>query len=402
VKRRFAQVGVVGAVVLSVTLAACSSSSKSTSSSSAAASAPAAATSASAALAAPATSAPAAATSAPAVASSAPAAASSAPASSGSALASGLGGSIPYNGPEANLGTITVPNIVAGTKCSIGYQTIIGSVPAQKAEQDAAGAEAKRLGCSYTALDDQVTPTTQVNNFNQLVAQKVNAILVFPIVASALTPSLAKAKAAGIFVIGQSAPIAADSAPIPGYATDGLHMSDIEAYLRVKSIATKSPGATFVEMGLAAPVELLQYYAARTKYWAAKFGLKYLGEIDAPQDDPASYASSMSAILGKYPNTQAVFTFSDNSAVGAAAVADSSGKSSILISGGDGSANAITQIKAGKVFNTPQPDFLLTGKLMVDAAYDEITKQNLPLPEKFGVPVKLIDQSNAASASAIG
>jgi ribose transport system substrate-binding protein len=295
-----------------------------------------------------------------------------------------------------------VPNIVAGTKCSIGYQTIIGSVPAQKAEQDAAGAEAKRLGCSYTALDDMVTPTTQVNNFNQLVAQKVNAILVFPIVASALTPSLAKAKAAGIFVVGQSAPIAADSAPIPGYVTDGLHMSDTEAYLRVKSIAAAKPGASFVEMGLGAPVELLQYYSTRTKYWAAKFGLKYLGEIDCQQDDPASYATAMSAILGKYPSLQALFTFSDNSAVGAAAVADSSGKGSILISGGDGSSNAINQIKAGKIYNTPQPDFLLTGKLMVDAAYDEITKQNLPLPAKFGVPVTLIDKSNAGSASPIG
>jgi ABC-type sugar transport system substrate-binding protein len=110
----------------------------------------------------------------------------------------------------------------------------------------------------------------------------------------------------------------------------------------------------------------------------------------------------MSAILGKYPSLQALFTFSDNSAVGAAAVADSSGKGSILISGGDGSSNAINQIKAGKIYNTPQPDFLLTGKLMVDAAYDEITKQNLPLPAKFGVPVTLIDKSNAGSASPIG
>jgi ribose transport system substrate-binding protein len=393
VNRRVIQTSVVSAVVLSVVLTACSSSkSSSTSTPAAGTSAPAAAAS---------TPAAAASTPATAASSSAPAAASSAPASSAPASSAG-GTSIAYDGPEQNLPSIGIPNIVPGTKCSIGYQIIIGSVPAQKAESDAAGAEAKRLGCSYTALDDQVTPTTQVNNFNQLVAQKVNAILVFPIVASALTPSLAKAKSAGIFVVGQSAPIAADAAPIPGYVTDGLHMSDTEAYLRVKSIAAADPGASFVEMGLAAPVELLQYYAARTKYWAAKFGLKYLGEIDCAQDDPASYASAMSAILGKYPNLQALFTFSDNSAVGAAAVADSSGKSSVLISGGDGSANAITQIKAGKVFNTPQPDFLLTGKLMVDAAYDEITKQNLPLPPKFGVPVTLIDKSNAATASPIG
>jgi ribose transport system substrate-binding protein len=309
---------------------------------------------------------------------------------------------IPYAGPEENYKTIGKPTIKAGTKCTIGYQDIIESVPAQKAEQDAAGAEAKRLGCGYIGLNDQVTPTTQVNNFNQLVAQKVSAIIVFPIVASSLAPSLAKAKAAGIYVLGQSAPVAADDPAISGFATNMLHMSDTESYLRVKSIAEAKPGASFVEMGLAAPVELLQYYAARTKYWAAKFGLHYLGEIDAAQDNPAGYAQATSAILAKYPTMQALFTFSDNSAVGAAAVIRSSGKSGILISGGDGSEEAFNAIKAGTVYNSPQPNFLESGVMLVDAAYDLITKQNLPLPADLGVPVTLITKDNVGSSTPIG
>jgi ABC-type sugar transport system substrate-binding protein len=241
-----------------------------------------------------------------------------------------------------------------------------------------------------------------VNNFNQLVAQKVSAIIVFPIVASSLTPSLAKAKAAGIYVLGQSAPVAANDAPIPGYSTDMLHMSDTEAYLRVKSVAEAKPGASFVEMGLAAPVQLLQYYAARTKYWAAKFGLHYLGEIDASADDPAGYAAATSAIVAKYPTMQALFTFSDNSAVGAAAVLRTSGKTGILISGADGSEEAFNAIKAGTVFNSPQPNFLLSAKELVDAAYDLITKQNLPLPAFLGVPVTLITKANVNTSTPIG
>src|ERR1700684_1287949 len=101
-------------------------------------------------------------------------------ASAGSSSSAGVtaaqAANIPYSGPEQSYKTIGKPTIKAGTKCTIGYQDIIESVPAQKAEQDAAGAEAKRLGCNYIALNDQVTPTTQVNNFNQLVAQKVSAI----------------------------------------------------------------------------------------------------------------------------------------------------------------------------------------------------------------------------------
>jgi ABC-type sugar transport system substrate-binding protein len=321
------------------------------------------------------------------------------PASTGSSASSepSAAANIPYSGPEENYKTIGAPTIKAGTKCTIGYQDIIESVPAQKAEQDAAGAEAAKLGCKYIALDDQVTPTTQVNNFNQLVAQKVNAII-----AASLTPSLAKAKAAGVFVLGQSAPVAAGDPAIPGYSTNMLHMSDTEAYLRVKSIAAAKPGASFVEMGLAAPVELLQYYAARTKYWAGKFGLHYLGEIDAAQDNPGGYSQAASAILAKYPAMQVLMTFSDNSAVGAAAVVRSSGKSGILISGADGSQEAFNAIKAGTVFNSPQPDFLASGRMLVDAAYDLITKQNLPLPADLGVPVKLITKDNVASSTPIG
>ena len=323
-------------------------------------------------------------------------------ASSGSSSHATATHNVPYSGPEEHYRTIGSPTIKPGTKCTIGYQDIIESVPAQKAEQDAAQVEAKRLGCGFIARNDQVTPTTQVNNFNQLVAQKVSAIIVFPIVSSSLTPSLQKAKAAGIYVLGQSAPVAANDPPIPGYSTNMLHMSDTEAYLRVKSIADAKPGARFVEMGLAAPVQVLQYYAARTKYWAAKFGLHYLGEIDAAQDNPAGYAAAASAIVAKYPTMQALLTFSDNSAVGAASVLRSSGKSGILISGADGSEESFNAIRAGTVFNSPQPNFLLSAKELVDGAYDLITKQNLPLPAELGVPVKLITKSNVNSSTPIG
>src|SRR5271156_4909175 len=72
--------------------------------------------------------------------------------SSASASASGSAAAathIPYSGPEENYKTSGAPAVKAGTKCTIGYQDIIESVPAQKAEQDAAGAEAAKLGCKY-------------------------------------------------------------------------------------------------------------------------------------------------------------------------------------------------------------------------------------------------------------
>ncbi len=74
------------------------------------------------------------------------------------------------------------------------------------AEQEAAEEEASNLGCKIVTLDDQLTPTTQVNNFEQLLTQKVSALVVYPIVPSALAPSLGKAESASIPVISDTTP----------------------------------------------------------------------------------------------------------------------------------------------------------------------------------------------------
>lgn len=308
---------------------------------------------------------------------------------------------VPFDSAESKLPSIGVPKVVAGTQCSIGYQNVFAAVPALKAEQDAAQREAERLGCTFMAVDDQAAPVNQVNHMNQFIAQNVNAIIVFPNVSSALAPSVTQAVSRGIFVLGQNAPPQADAAPLQGYSTNGVQGVDTETYMRVKSIAQKSPGAGFAVMGLAAPVQVVTYYTDRTKYWAEKFGLNFLGQIDAQSDDPAGQATAMSAILAKYPKTQALFTYNDTAAVSSSSIAGSSGKN-ILISGGDGSTNAINAIKSGKVFNTVQPQILTRGPLLVDAAYDLITKQNLPLPKTFGVPVTLITQENAGAITPVG
>ena len=90
-----------------------------------------------------------------------------------------------YDGPEAGLPSeYEAPKKLAN--CTIGYQNISGAISSLAAEQEAAEEEAKALGCKIVALDDQLNPTTQVNNFEQLLTQKVSAIVVYPIVPSAL------------------------------------------------------------------------------------------------------------------------------------------------------------------------------------------------------------------------
>lgn len=309
---------------------------------------------------------------------------------------------VAYTGPEANLPhTYPAPTVKPGLNCHLGYMNIYAAIASLAEEQKAAASEAKRLGCSFTALDDQLSLTTQVNDFNQLIAQHVSAILTYPIVPTALAPSVAKAGAAGIPVIGQNTPVAADQ-PLPsGYATDILQGFDTTAYDRVKDVAASAPGASFGIIGLAQPVASLQYLDQRTKYWAQKFGLKFAGEADAQQDNPASASTAASGLLAKYPSMKVIFAYNDNAAVATSTVARGLNRSSVLISGSNGQAEAIQAIQAGHMFSTSQQNFDAVGTQMVDAAYDLLAGTKT-LPKFVVVPVTEVNKANVASITPIG
>jgi ribose transport system substrate-binding protein len=309
---------------------------------------------------------------------------------------------VAYTGPEANLPhAYPAPTVKAGLKCHLGYMNIYAAIASLAEEQKAAAKEASRLGCSFTALDDQLSLTTQVNDFNQLIAQHVSAILAFPIVPSALAPSVAKARAADILVIGQNTPVAADQ-PLPsGYATDILQGFDTTAYDRVKDVAASAPGASFGIIGLAQPVASLQYLDQRTKYWAQKFGLKFTGEADAQQDNPASASTAASGLLAKYPSMKVVFAYNDNAAVATSTVARGLNRSSVLISGSNGQTEATQAIQAGHMFSTTQQNFDQVGTQMVDAAYDLLSGTKT-LPKFVVVPVTEVNKANVASITPIG
>ena len=309
-------------------------------------------------------------------------------------------GSIPaYSGPENGLPTEFAAGVEAKGSCTIGYQNIFGAISSLAAEQEAAEEEASALGCKIITLDDQLNPTTQVNNFNQLLSQNPSAIVVYPIVPSALSPSLKQAEAAGIPVLSDTTPPDV-SEPLPkGYASRVQQSWDQVAYLRAKYVAEKNPGTEFAIIGLAAPVSSLQYLGKRTKYWGEKFGLKFAGEIDAQEDNPSSASTAMSAVLGKYSGVGAVFAYNDNTAVAAATVAKSS-QAEVEICGANGQKEAFQAIEQGSMACTVWIDFLSLGKQLVRGAYDAHAGEEIP--RTVAVPVEIISTENVSSVEPIG
>jgi ribose transport system substrate-binding protein len=305
-----------------------------------------------------------------------------------SAKYTGIDSTLPSSFPD--------PVKKAGASFKVGFLQIIGAIPVLAAEQRGVEAEVKALGGSLIVKDAQLDPQKQVAGFDELLAQKVDAIVVYPVVPQALAPQLAKAKAADIPVISTNAR-PDPRQPLPkGYIADVEQSLDYEAYQLAKALADAAPGSSFAIIGLGAPVSALKYLASRQQHWGKQLGLKYLGEVDSKADQPAAYSAAMTALLGKYPDVENVMTYNDLTALSAATAARSAGKTGIRITGAQGGVKAAVEaIKAGTVFATYAPPWEKTGEQIVKGAYNVVTKQNLPLAETITLNGTIVTKDNA-------
>lgn len=302
-----------------------------------------------------------------------------------------------YDGPQKDLPASFGEPKKTGGPMTFGYLQIYGSLPVLGTEQKGAEEEASKLGLKLIVKDAQLNPQTQVSQFNQLLAQGVDGIVVYPVVAGSLGPSLEKAEAAGIPVVSTNARPDVTKPLPPGYTADVEQTLDVEAYEMARVMSESNPGAKFGIIGLGLPVEALKYLAARQKYWGEQFGLEFVGSTDAKQDTPTAYGPAASELLSKASDIEQIFTYNDAVALTASTVARSSGKPDIEIAGGSGTEEtALKAIEAGQITMSYQMPWAETGAQMIKGAYDEATEQHLPLPETVGLRGTVITQDNAS------
>jgi ribose transport system substrate-binding protein len=330
---------------------------------------------------------------------------SSSAASASSTSSSGSSGgvtNVPYTGPERSLPhNLAQPKIKAGYHFTVGYMSPYAAIPSLAAAIDGAKAEIQKLGGKFILEDGQLTPTLQATQIQQLISQHVNAMMVYPVNPATLGPGIAAARKAKIPIVMEDTPPIAGSPLIKGTYSDILQGRDAGEYAIAQAIAKAAPGASFVNLGLAVPVPLLQYGTKRGAYWATKFGMKDLGEVDTTTDTPGGASTAMNSILAKYPSVQVVFAYNDQAADAASAVARAAGKN-VKVVGDNGDPVAIKEIQAGRLFATFNSDFTSIGRLQAIATYDLLTHQNLPLPKQVSVGGLLITKANSANANPEG
>ncbi len=305
-----------------------------------------------------------------------------------------------YTGPEAKLPTAyTTPTKKTGTKCTIGFQNPIAANETLGFWQKGVVAQGKALGCKVITLDDKLSPDQQVTNMQQLLAQHVNAIIFYPLDPKATVPVLKQAKAQGVPVIATDATFGSPSATapyLPYIATQVWQARDIQAYEQAVALAKAKPGAKVGLIGIGAPVPALKYLTQRQAYWAKKRGLTILGEQDNPSDDVTGGEKAANGLLQRYSTLTAIIGYNDPSAIGAITAARGAGRQIVVI-GCNGSSDGLAAVKAGREAATMQVDAVGWGIQQVYAAYDLITKQNLPLPKIIVRPSTLVTKANVNS-----
>jgi ribose transport system substrate-binding protein len=304
-----------------------------------------------------------------------------------------------YDGTDkGNFKTLAQPIVKAGTPFKVGFLNTNGGQPALLAMQQAAQAEVEKLGGTFIGLDASSDPQKQASQLNQLIAQHVNVIIGDPVVAAALGPGIAAAKQAGIPFVAIGVPADETQAPLPGAVTSVSQGFDYSVYRTMKALAAEHPGATFATMGLSIPVDQLIFMLKRMQYWGERFGLKFKGKVDTPNDTPAGFGPATSTVLTKYPDVKLLVTFNAEFAVAAATTIAASGRNVQVATSNAAQSIAGDALKAGRldlVYRTPWEQ---QGVQSAIAAYDTVTKQNLPLPTFINVPGYIVTRQDAAKA----
>lgn len=307
-----------------------------------------------------------------------------------------------YDGPESELPTsFEEPTIQEGFSFTIGYPSPARAVPSLAAQEDGVREEVERLGGEVISTDANFDVQRQVSQFEQLLSQGVDAIVLSALDPGSLGPLLERAEDQGVPVFINDVPHIAGEDLLDGFSASILSGSDLAGYERAKLVAEAQPGARFGVIGVGIPAPMLEYISSQAQYWGEELGLEFVDRVDASVDTIDAGAEAASALLARQPDLDVIIT-SDVLAVGALTAARQTGRDDISIVGLGGNSVAIDAVKDGGLLATYYVDSRELHKQLVWAAYNELTDQNLPQPPQVLLEGSIITRENADSFEPIG
>ncbi|MBB2747356.1 UNVERIFIED_ORG: erythritol transport system substrate-binding protein [Microbispora rosea subsp. rosea] len=261
-----------------------------------------------------------------------------------------------------------------------------------KAEQDAAAAEARKLGYETLVLSHDDDPTKQSQEIDTAISRKAAAIILDNAGADASVAAIQKAKDAGIpsFLIDREinktgvavAQIVANNAQ--GAALGG------QEFAKLMNNSGKYAELTGKPTDTNAGVRSQGYHSILDQY----SGMKMVAQ-QAANWDQTTALNITQTILQAHPDIKGIIAGNDTMALGAYAALKAAEKTDVIVVGFDGSPDVVDSILKDGVKATVLQPASQIAQMAVDQADKYIKTGSAGQPEKQSVDCVLVNKDNA-------
>jgi ribose transport system substrate-binding protein len=243
----------------------------------------------------------------------------------------------------------------------------------------------------------------QVNDANNLLSQGITALVLNPIDSKAIIPAVEKANSMGIpvFTLDRGS----DGGKVTSFvASDNVALGTTAAKWIADQLTKRygsAKGNVVDLIGLVGTTAATDREKGFSDEIAKYPDIKVVARQEGAFDQEKSL-NAMTNILQKYPQIDAVFGANDDNTVGAEKAIDNANrykplgdKDHIMVIGADGTAQALSAIRAGKQDATISQNPIEMAAKALSFIADYNAKK--PVPANYAWPTLLIDKSNIDS-----
>ncbi|GAA4622653.1 D-ribose ABC transporter substrate-binding protein [Actinoallomurus vinaceus] len=265
-----------------------------------------------------------------------------------------------------------------------------------KAEQQAADAEAKRLGYTTLVLSHDDDPTKQSQAIDTAISRKAAAIILDNAGADSTVTALQKA----------------GNAKIPSFLIDREINSTGVAKAQI--VSNNSQGATLGAQEFAKDMgQSGEYFELTGKETDTNAGVRSKGyhsvldqfpkmKMVAQQSanwDQTEALQKVQTMLQAHPNVKGIIAGNDTMALGAWAALQAAKKTNVIVTGFDGSPDVVSSVLKDGIKATVLQPAAKISQMAVDQADKYIKTGSTGQPEKQSVDCVLVNKDNAAKVS---
>jgi len=264
-----------------------------------------------------------------------------------------------------------------------------------------AAAAANNVELIWQGDPSEYSPATQIPVVDAVIAQKPDALVLIPTDPTALQPSIAKAKAAGIVVLNVDTRVN-DLKDVLSFITgDNKDGGAKAADALATAIKWKKGGKYEVVVGLTSATATTN--VERLKGFSNRLTVKYPGikivDKAYSQSQPAKANTNVSNWLTKYPNLKGIFAIDGTNAAGAASALQAKGLTGkIALVGYDAYKTNVDLIAKGVFTALVAQDPAAEAKLAIEYAVKYLnTKKKTGIKAAVVIPNVVLSASTSAA-----